>query len=85
MHGLIESLTQAKANLDAARIRGMGIAVAADRLRSTLMNNVDGILAGLRKVEELAEEVAALDAALQKADAELRELRKPKGKASKEA
>jgi len=85
MNELIEKLERAKADVDAANANGMGRGVANDRLRNMLVSNFDAIVAGLKKVAELTEEVAALDAALAQADDELRELRKPKGKASKEA
>lgn len=82
---LLELIANAVMKYEHAGPAGRNVDTAREQLKNILLDRRGDILRVLHRNQELEEEVTALDNALEKADNELRELRKasePKKKAA---
>lgn len=84
INDIIEKMTNAQFEYKCALDRGMGVAPAREKLKNVVVNYYDEILAALKEIEGLKEEITALDNALEEADNEIKNLtqkKKTSGKA----
>lgn len=72
---IVQNMADAQAAYIAAQARGMGVAVAKERMKNIAFNYYDQLRKAAQENISLREEVDALDAALADADKELKELR----------
>ena len=81
---LRETLEEAIFKAEHADAAGRNAATERARLRNILLDLSPDILAALKEAEGMAEEITALDNALEKSDNELRELREQKAPKKKD-
>lgn len=74
MNELIETMNAARSEYQSALVRGMGVAVAKERMKNIAFNHYDQLLKALAENQSLNEEVDALDSALADAEKKLKEL-----------
>lgn len=79
MENLLKKLRQAKMDMEAAKVRGSGVAAARDRIKNLMYTNYAVITEALDDHGKMTEEIEMLNNALSEADRELAALRK-KGK-----
>lgn len=75
MNELIEAMSVARSEYQSALTRGMGVAVAKERMKNIAFNHYDQLIKALIENKSLNEEVDALDIALKEAEEELKTLK----------
>ena len=70
---LTKKIEEQAFRLKNAKANGTMVAQETERMKNILMNSIDGIVEGLKKVEKLTEEIEILNAELDDAEAELKE------------
>lgn len=80
---MIQNMADANAAYISAQARGMGVAVAKERMKNIAFNYYEQLLKAAQENISLHEEIDALDAALADADKELKELRQIHKKSGK--
>lgn len=75
MNELIEAMAAARSEYQSALTRGMGVAVAKERMKNIAFNHYDQLIKALMENKSLNEEVDALDVALKEAEEELKTLK----------
>ena len=82
MNKIIADMTMAKNKYELAKDTGIGLAAAKEQMKNVAFNYFDELLAAAKNNTTMAEEIAALNVALEDSDKELAALKATTAKAA---